>query len=287
MKSHQQMEDHEPSDLIPLFNGMIISFINYELQVRIEPKLTQELAQAKFENYGPLGSAPVNERKPVEVKAPAPAALSAQPPKKEEVKQQPHFEQTAVAQGVHAVKQDGNTKVAQTDKVSLAELKKHDQHSPAHSNDEHLPKEHQAQFPEKPKELIDQIWDTYDKDHSGMLSKGEMLSFVKEYLHKSGEDRLPEKQFNAMFAGLDVNHDDQISKAEMKAFVDKVKAAKVEEVQKAVAEAIHQEEVKELIDEIWAKYDQDHSGQLSNAEMKTFVKEYLDKLGEGGRLPEK
>jgi len=171
--------------------------------------------------------------------------------------------------------------------VSLAELKKHDQHSPAHSHDENLPKEHQAQVPEKPKELIDQIWDTYDKDHSGMLSKGEMLSFVKEYLHKSGEDRLPEKQFNAMFAVLDVNHDDQISKAEMKAFVDKVKAAKVEEVQKAVAEAIHQEEVKELIDEIWAKYDQDHSGQLSNAEMKSFVKEYLDKLGEGGRLPEK
>lgn len=31
MKSHSQMEDHEPSDLIPLFNGMIISFINYEL----------------------------------------------------------------------------------------------------------------------------------------------------------------------------------------------------------------------------------------------------------------
>ena len=30
------MEDHEPSDLIPLFNGMIISFINYELQVKIE-----------------------------------------------------------------------------------------------------------------------------------------------------------------------------------------------------------------------------------------------------------
>lgn len=121
-----------------------------------------------------------------------------------------------------------------------------------------------------------------------MLSKSEMQAFVKEYLHKAGEgDRLPEKQFNAMFAGLDVNHDDQISKAEMKAFVEKVKAAKIEQVQEAVAEAIHQEEVKELIDEVWAKYDQDHSGQLSNAEMKSFVKEYLDKLGEGGRLPEK
>lgn len=38
MKSYHQMDDHEPSDIIPLFNGMIISFINYELQVRIEPK---------------------------------------------------------------------------------------------------------------------------------------------------------------------------------------------------------------------------------------------------------
>ena len=120
-----------------------------------------------------------------------------------------------------------------------------------------------------------------------MLSKTEMLAFVKEYLHKAGEERLPEKQFNAMFAGLDVNHDNQISKAEMKAFIEKIKAAKVEDVQQAVADIIHQEEVKELIDEIWAKYDQDHSGQLSNAEMKSFVKEYLDKLGEGGRLPEK
>jgi len=90
-----------------------------------------------------------------------------------------------------------------------------------------------------------------------------------------------------MFASLDVNHDDQISKAEKKAFVDKVRAAKVEDVQEAAAEIIHQEEVKELIDEIWAKYDQDKSGQLSNAEMKNFVKEYLDKLGEGSRLPEK
>ncbi len=52
MKSHQQMEDHEPSDLIPLFNGMIISFINYELQVKIEPKTPEELTQAKFDpNY--------------------------------------------------------------------------------------------------------------------------------------------------------------------------------------------------------------------------------------------
>lgn len=43
------MEDHEPSDLIPLFNGMIISFINYELQVKIEPKTPEEIQLSKFD----------------------------------------------------------------------------------------------------------------------------------------------------------------------------------------------------------------------------------------------
>jgi pSer/pThr/pTyr-binding forkhead associated (FHA) protein len=51
MKSHSQMEDHEPSDLIPLFHGMVISFINYELQVRIEPKTSEELSRCVFESY--------------------------------------------------------------------------------------------------------------------------------------------------------------------------------------------------------------------------------------------
>lgn len=56
MKSHQQMEDHEPSDMIPLFNGMIISFINYELQVRIEAKSPEEIANSRFERYTDLPS---------------------------------------------------------------------------------------------------------------------------------------------------------------------------------------------------------------------------------------
>lgn len=50
MKSFNQMDDHEPSDIIPLFNGMTISFINYELQVRIEPKSQDELARSDFEH---------------------------------------------------------------------------------------------------------------------------------------------------------------------------------------------------------------------------------------------
>lgn len=44
MKSMTQIDDHEPSDLIPLYNGMTISFINYELQVIIEPRDVKEMS---------------------------------------------------------------------------------------------------------------------------------------------------------------------------------------------------------------------------------------------------
>jgi hypothetical protein len=60
MKSVKQMDDHEPSDLIPLHDGMTISFINYELQVNIQDKSAEEIANSQFE---PLGHAPI---KPVQ-----------------------------------------------------------------------------------------------------------------------------------------------------------------------------------------------------------------------------
>jgi Ca2+-binding EF-hand superfamily protein len=123
-----------------------------------------------------------------------------------------------------------------------------------------------------------------------------MRRFVKDYLGRFGEaERLPEAQFNAMFKDLDENGDEQISKGEMKEFIEKVRATEVQEVQEAVAEIIaeaveeaKQEEAvtKELIDEIWENYDKDHSGALSKAEMRQFVKDYLTRLGEADRLPE-
>jgi predicted component of type VI protein secretion system len=36
MKNMQQMNDHVPSDLIPLHDDMIVSFVNYELRVRLD-----------------------------------------------------------------------------------------------------------------------------------------------------------------------------------------------------------------------------------------------------------
>ncbi len=85
-----------------------------------------------------------------------------------------------------------------------------------------------------------------------------MRSFVVAYLTKLGEaNRLPEKQFNALFNSIDINHDGQINKAEMKAFIEHVRATKVQDIQEAIAHELHQ---TELIDEIWAAYDKDNSG---------------------------
>lgn len=77
-----------------------------------------------------------------------------------------------------------------------------------------------------------------------------MKNFVFAYLTKLGEaNRLPEKQFNELFNSIDINHDGQINKPEMKAFIEKIRATEVHDVQEAVAQEIKQ---IELIDEIWA-----------------------------------
>ena len=112
-----------------------------------------------------------------------------------------------------------------------------------------------------------------------------MRSFIVAYLTQVGEaDRLPEKQLNALFNSIDINQDGQINKAEMKAFIDKIRATKVQDIQEAVAHEVQQ---AELIDEIWATYDKDNSGQLSVSEMRNFIVAYLTKLGEADRLPER
>jgi len=63
MKSMQQMNQHVPSDMIPLHDDMVISFVNYELRVKIEQKTPEEqIDQTKamddfFQGRG--GTAPV------------------------------------------------------------------------------------------------------------------------------------------------------------------------------------------------------------------------------------
>ena len=64
--------------------------------------------------------------------------------------------------------------------------------------------------------LIDIIWDEFDKDRSGTLSRPECRNFVKAYLIKIGEgERFPEDQFVALFNEFDSDDNLIISKKEM------------------------------------------------------------------------
>jgi len=75
------MNDHIPSDLIPLYDDMVLSFVNYELRVSLHQKTSDELnAQnaamneffsAKYDGkQPPQAPAPMMEP-PVEEQAPA------------------------------------------------------------------------------------------------------------------------------------------------------------------------------------------------------------------------
>ena len=50
LKSQQQMKDHMPSDLIPIQNDMIISFVNYEVRVKLEAKSEAEVSGQHADN---------------------------------------------------------------------------------------------------------------------------------------------------------------------------------------------------------------------------------------------
>jgi len=54
LKSQHQMNFHCPSDLIPVQNNMIISFVNYELRVTLERKSNSDYDRdvaAQAENF--------------------------------------------------------------------------------------------------------------------------------------------------------------------------------------------------------------------------------------------
>jgi predicted component of type VI protein secretion system len=70
MKSMKQMNDHVPSDLIPLHDEMVISFVNYELKVSLLQKSSEELKHQAAElasqnaNPNPLPSAQPPKQEP-------------------------------------------------------------------------------------------------------------------------------------------------------------------------------------------------------------------------------
>jgi pSer/pThr/pTyr-binding forkhead associated (FHA) protein len=80
MKSMQQMNDHVPSDMIPLHDEMIISFVNYELKVSLLQKTAEEIKEQQagmndfFAKLGQSAPAPSPLRS-----TPAEASMAAEP----------------------------------------------------------------------------------------------------------------------------------------------------------------------------------------------------------------
>jgi Ca2+-binding EF-hand superfamily protein len=293
MKSHQQMEDHEPSDLIPLFNGMIISFINYELQVRIEPKSPEELSQAKFDANYPadlFSATPSSAREQVATKV-----------------------MKNFAEPVGAGMSNFSVPQSQREEIKSIPQSQRDAKLGSAKGSQVYSERFEGTVPTKPltvDELVEQIWSQYDADGSGQLNKRETRNFVMDVLSKLSEDpKIPEDEFNYLFSSMDNDQSGYISKEEMKYFIrvsrgeeplppKPEKPALIDMVQERIVEA-HEPEAaiedevepapptpEEIRAQIWAKYDRDGNGTLSKAECRVFVKDLLSGLGEEVKISE-
>mmetsp|Transcript_17622 Transcript_17622/g.29756 ORF Transcript_17622/g.29756 Transcript_17622/m.29756 type:complete len:270 (-) Transcript_17622:80-889(-) len=78
MKSMQQANDHIPSDLIPLHDDMIISFVNYELKVSLLQKTSDVVKQQHdameyfFNNKGSMPNPALSQPRPSQQAQPEP-----------------------------------------------------------------------------------------------------------------------------------------------------------------------------------------------------------------------
>ena len=66
---------------------------------------------------------------------------------------------------------------------------------------------------------VDEIWEQYDRDESGVLNKKETLAFVKKRL---GDGIFTEQGFDYVFTKMDADKSGTIKKHEMAAFIRKV-----------------------------------------------------------------
>ena len=70
--------------------------------------------------------------------------------------------------------------------------------------------------------VIDQIWDTYDKDKSGELDKEETKAFVKDTLGNlggGGDDGFSDDAFDEVFSTFDKDGSGTVEKNEMIVFI--------------------------------------------------------------------
>lgn len=71
--------------------------------------------------------------------------------------------------------------------------------------------------------VIDEIWDSYDVDHSGKLEQNEVRSFVLEYMNLLKKDFVfSEEEFIKIFNEIDADKSGTVEKEEMAMFIYKI-----------------------------------------------------------------
>ena len=71
--------------------------------------------------------------------------------------------------------------------------------------------------------VIDEIWDSYDIDHSGSLDKNEVRNFILEYMQFLTKDFVfSEEEFDKIFNEIDLDKSGSVEKNEMALFIYKM-----------------------------------------------------------------
>ena len=119
-------------------------------------------------------------------------------------------------------------------------------------------------------DIVQTIFDKYDTDKSGALSRRETYRLLNDVLAKQGRDmtyKTSISYFNQVFNQFDINNDSSLSQGEMTRFVKKFLLVK------QPPELVDQ--VNDIVDELFEKFDKDRSGALDRRETRNLVNQVL------------
>jgi len=134
-------------------------------------------------------------------------------------------------------------------------------------------------------DIIDQIWETYDVDNSGVLDKEQAKKFCLDMVGnlESGEAVIDEA-FDEFFHTLNIDNSGSVTKDEMAIFIrqllgpDEFPPPKKEKAVQGDVDPLtpEQQALKSIVDDVFGTYDVDLSGALDREQAKKFIQAQLE-----------
>jgi Ca2+-binding EF-hand superfamily protein len=109
------------------------------------------------------------------------------------------------------------------------------------------------------------IFDKFDTDRSGFLEKMETYRLLNEIMASQGKPNATIAQFTRFFNEFDFNGDGVISKSEITRFIKKF----------LNIPSSDEDDIVDLVQKTWYKYDTDRSGYLEKRETLKFLDNLL------------